>query len=141
MGEGSELKGEKLTLSPPGPVEQFDLCQTFTDHGGEEQREQNTADQDVVVVIFQHVELLGGVHPGLVDVKTVRNHQTRGLQARGGSVDSFHSRYGLIVVDEPLCADGHLWGVGYKVLLTAVFSDDLWSPWIQEHLGERQDGS
>lgn len=40
-----------ITL-PPGPVEQFDFCQAFADHGGKEKGEENTTDQHVVVVIF-----------------------------------------------------------------------------------------
>lgn len=37
---------------PPGPVEQFNFCQAFADHGGKEKGEENTTDQHVVVVVF-----------------------------------------------------------------------------------------
>lgn len=59
---------------PPSSVEQFDFCQAFADHGGEEKGQENAADQHVVVVVFQHVELLWGIDPRLVDVQTVRHH-------------------------------------------------------------------
>ena len=44
-------------------------------------------------------------------------HQAGWLQARGGSVNSSHSWYSLIVVDEPLCSDQQLRCVWYQVLL------------------------
>lgn len=48
-----------LTVTlPPGPVEQFDFGQAFADHGGKEKGEEDATDQHVVVVVFQHVELL-----------------------------------------------------------------------------------
>lgn len=47
----SEMGILPVTL-PPGPVEQFDFCQAFADHGGKEKGEENTTDQHVVVVIF-----------------------------------------------------------------------------------------
>lgn len=68
---------------PPCPVEQFDFRQAFADHGGEEKGEENAADQHVVVVVFQHVKLLRGIDPCLVDVQTVRHHlQGKPVQAQ-----------------------------------------------------------
>lgn len=64
--------------SPPRPVQQFDLGQALADHGGEEKGEEDAADQHVVVVVLEHVELLGGVDPGLVDVQTVSHNLRRG---------------------------------------------------------------
>lgn len=41
-----------IFILPPGPVEQFDFCQAFADHGGKEKGEENATDQHVVVVVF-----------------------------------------------------------------------------------------
>lgn len=65
-----------MALSP-GPVKQFDFCQAFADHGGKEKSKEDAADEHVVVVVFQDVELLGGIHAGLVDVETVCHHLQR----------------------------------------------------------------
>ena len=43
--------------------------------------------------------------------------QACGLQPRGGGVDPPHPGHRLVVVDEPLAADGHLRSVGDQVLL------------------------
>lgn len=59
---------------PPGPVEQFDLCQAFADHGGKEQAKEYTANQHIVIVILKYIKLFGGINSGLVDVKSVCNH-------------------------------------------------------------------
>lgn len=61
------------TLSPR-PVQQFDFGQALADHGGEEQGKENAADQHVVVVILEHVKLLWGVDPRLVNVQTVSHN-------------------------------------------------------------------
>lgn len=45
-------------------------------------------------------------------------HQAGGLQARGGSIDSSHSRHRLVVVDEPLSADQQFWCIRNQILLT-----------------------
>lgn len=45
-------------------------------------------------------------------------HQAGGLQTRGGSIDSSHSRHRLVVVDEPLSADQQFWRIRYQILLT-----------------------
>ena len=60
--------------SPPGAVQQLDLGEPLADHGGEEESEEHAADQHVVVVVLQHVELLGGVDARLVDVQSVGHH-------------------------------------------------------------------
>lgn len=61
----------------PRPVQQFDFRQAFANHGGEEKGKENAADQHVVVVVLEHVELLRGVDPGLVDVQTVSHNLRR----------------------------------------------------------------
>lgn len=70
---------------PPGSVEQFDLRQPFADHGGEEKGEEDAADQHVVVVVLQHVKLLGGINPRLEDVQTVSHH----LQGKSVQVQTY----------------------------------------------------
>lgn len=67
---------------PPGPVEQFDFCQAFADHGGKEKGQEDTTDQHVVIVVFQHVELLWGIDPRLVDVETVCHHLQAGEEKK-----------------------------------------------------------
>lgn len=67
----------KQPTLPPCTVQQFNFCQALADHGGEEKGEENAANQHVVVVILEHVELLGRVDPGLVDVKTVSDNLCR----------------------------------------------------------------
>lgn len=57
--------------SAPGPVQQLHLGQSLGDHGGKDQPEEDAADQHVVIVILEHIKLLGGVHPGLEDVQPV----------------------------------------------------------------------
>lgn len=57
--------------SAPGPVQQLHLGQSLGDHGGKDQPEEDAADQHIVVVILEHVKLLGGVHPRLEDVQPV----------------------------------------------------------------------
>lgn len=59
---------------PPSSVEQFDFCQPLADHGGKEKGKENATDQHVVVVVFQHIELLRGIDPGLEDVQTISHH-------------------------------------------------------------------
>lgn len=49
-------------------------------------------------------------------------HQTSGLQARGSCVDTSHSRNCLVIVDEPLCVDLHVWRIRDQVLLSAKTS-------------------
>ena len=49
---GAVRDGIVTVTLPPGPVEQFDFCQAFTDHGGKEKGEENATDQHVVVVVF-----------------------------------------------------------------------------------------
>lgn len=73
----SEMGGSSGTTLPPRPVQQFDFRQALADHGGEEQGKENAADQHVVVVVFEHVELLRGVDPGLVDVQAVSHNLRR----------------------------------------------------------------
>ncbi|KAG7227008.1 hypothetical protein INR49_022354, partial [Caranx melampygus] len=51
-GAGAARDGNLMYALPPGPVEQFDFCQAFADHGGKEKSEEYAADQHVVVVVF-----------------------------------------------------------------------------------------
>lgn len=51
-GQGLPEMGNLMLALPPGPVEQFDFCQAFADHGGKEKSEEYAADQHVVVVVF-----------------------------------------------------------------------------------------
>lgn len=62
---------------PPGTVQQFHLSQSLCDHSSKNQPKEDTAYQHVVVVIFQDIKLLWGVHSGLVDVQAVRNNLER----------------------------------------------------------------
>lgn len=92
------------SLLPPGTVQQLDLSQPLADHGGEDQSEEDTADQHVVVIIVQHVELLGGVDPSLIDIQAVRHHlgahrQGSGLQAAGSLVHNNAIPLALVQVE------------------------------------------
>lgn len=49
-------------------------------------------------------------------------HQTSGLQARRGCVDASHSGDCLVIVDEPLRVDLHVWRIRDQVLLSAKTS-------------------
>lgn len=69
--------GARTATLSPCPVQQFDFCKAFADHGGEEKGKENAADQHVVVVVFKHVKLLWGVDSRLVDVQTVRHNLHR----------------------------------------------------------------
>lgn len=63
-------------LLPPRAVEQLHLSQPLGDHGGEDQPEQHAADQDIIVVVFQDIELFGWIDSGLVDVQPICHNQT-----------------------------------------------------------------
>jgi len=63
--------------SPPSTVQQLHLSQSLCDHRSKNQPEEDTADQHVVVVVFQDIELLRRVHSGLVDVQAVGNDLKR----------------------------------------------------------------
>lgn len=69
--------------SPPGSIEEFHLGQSLGDHGGKHQAEEDTADQHVVVVVFQDIELFGRVDSGLVNVQTIGHD----LQGRENGID------------------------------------------------------
>lgn len=71
---GLQERRLRRSLLPPGPVEQFDFCQAFANHGGKEKCKENATDQHVVVVVFQYVKLLGGIDACLVDVEAVCHH-------------------------------------------------------------------
>lgn len=64
---------------PPGTVQEFDLRQPLRDHGGKDQAKEDAADEHVVVVVLQDVELFGRVDAGLVNVQTVGHD----LEGRG----------------------------------------------------------
>lgn len=66
---------------PPGTVQEFDLRQPLRDHGGEDQAKEDTADEHVVIVVLQDVELFGRVDAGLVNVQTVGHD----LEGRGSA--------------------------------------------------------
>lgn len=59
---------------PPGSVEEFDLCQPLCDHGGKNQAKEDTADEHIVIVVFQDIKLLGRVNSSLVNIQTVGHH-------------------------------------------------------------------
>lgn len=63
----------------PGTVQEFDLRQPLRDHGGEDQAEEDAADEHIVIVVLQDVELFGRVDTSLVDVQAVRHD----LEGRG----------------------------------------------------------
>lgn len=69
--------------SAPGPVQQLHLGQSLGDHGGKDQPKEDTADQHVVIVVLEHIKLLGGVHPGLEDVQPVGYNLQGGDQELG----------------------------------------------------------
>lgn len=70
-------------LSAPGPVQQLHLGQSLGDHGGKDQPKEDTADQHIVIVVLEHIKLLGGVHPGLEDVQPVGYNLQGGRSGAG----------------------------------------------------------
>lgn len=58
-------------ILPPGSIEEFHLCQPLCDHGGKNQAKKDTADEHIVVVIFQDIKLLGWVNSSLVNIQTI----------------------------------------------------------------------
>lgn len=96
---------------PPGTIQEFDLCQSLRDHGSKNKAKEDTADQNVVIVIFQDIKLFGWVDSSLVNVQTIGHHQTGGLQAWGRGVDTSHSRNCLVIVDESLRVYLDIWRI------------------------------
>lgn len=68
-----EVAGNFFFL-PPCSVEELDLGEPLADHGGEEEPQQHAADEHVVIVVLQHVELFGRVHARLEEVQPIGHH-------------------------------------------------------------------
>lgn len=86
LGVGLRSQPSSLQAGPPsapGPVQQLHLGQPLGDHGGKDQPKEDTADQHVVIVILEHIKLLGGVHTGLEDVQPVGYNLQGGDQELG----------------------------------------------------------
>lgn len=132
---------EVSVVSSPGTVQKFDLSQSFGNHGGKDEADENAADEDVVIVVLQHIELLGGVDASLVDVQSVGHNQACGLQARWGSVDSFHPGHGLVVIDKSLGMNLNVGCVGDQILFSCVFCRELRPAGVQYGLGKGKDRS
>lgn len=58
-------------ILPPGSIEELHLCQSLCDHGGKNQAKKDTADEHIVIVVFQDIKLLGRVNSSLVNIQTV----------------------------------------------------------------------